>query len=109
LSGCFVFNCIIKFVLYLILVIDVQTSDVTKYIKYMTSLTFFSKTLTNCLIQNIYKCKISSQAQTILSDRTNHNKINNNPWCFLNKTSGQSFFLKKPMGHVLVNEGSICL
>jgi hypothetical protein len=34
-------------------------------------------TLTTYFIQNIYStCKISSQAQTILSVKTNHNKIN---------------------------------
>jgi hypothetical protein len=40
----------------------------------MTPLIFFLKTLTIRLIQ---KCKILSQAQTTLGDKTNHEKINN--------------------------------
>jgi hypothetical protein len=38
-----------------------------------------------------------NQAQTILSHKTNHNKINNNSLFFLNKTSDQSFFKKSIM------------
>jgi hypothetical protein len=38
------------------------------------------KTLTTCFIFKIFirKCKISSHTQTVLSDKTNHNKINYN-------------------------------
>jgi hypothetical protein len=57
----------------------------------MTPLIFLKKTLITRIIQNIFqKCKILKQAQTTLSNKINHKKVNDNS--FFNKTNGYSFF-----------------
>jgi hypothetical protein len=51
----------------------------------------------------IQKCKILSHAQTILSDKTNYNKINDISHFLLNKMSGQFFFKKSQWRHIFKN------
>jgi hypothetical protein len=77
--------------------LNVYTPSVFKYI---TPLIFFKNFHVVLFEIFIQKSKISSHAQTTLSDKTNYNKINNISPFLLNTTSGQSFQKKSAMSYI---------